>query len=72
MELRKLYRFKREDGGVTVSTIESGEDYEITYRVIADEGKVLTDGENYFNCIDTDTPDNFTEVEDTTPSLLES
>ena len=48
-----LYKYKREDGGITVSPImPEGKEYSIGYRLIADEGKVLTNGEITVPCVD--------------------
>lgn len=64
MQTISLYRFTRPDGGVTVSPVKPDGDYTELTRLIADEGMVLTDGENYNACVDTDTPENWTEIED--------
>ena len=57
-----LYRVTRSDGGINVTPNKPTDGtYTETYRLIADEGMVLTDGENTFVCIDTDYPDNYTE-----------
>lgn len=70
MEIRTLYRIIN-NGKVTVTPINpSHNDYTETYRLIADEGKVLTDGTNTYVCIDTDYPDNYTEVSE--PSETDS
>lgn len=42
------------------------------YRLIADAGKVLTDGRTVTNCIDTQTPESWTEIDETTPEELET
>ena len=64
MEIRELYRFVREDGGVTVSPRKPDGEYEITYRIIADEGKEVTqDSVNTFCCVDTDDKEGWYEVE---------
>ena len=58
-----LYRVTRSDAGIDITPNKPNSDnYTETYRLIADEGKVLTDGRNYYGCIDTDEPDKFTEV----------
>lgn len=65
MQTIKLYRHTRPDGGVTVSTVkpESGDVTEL-YRLIANEGYLLTDGTSTTPCVDTDTPDAWAEVAD--------
>lgn len=56
MQIMTLYKYTREDGGVTVSPTEPIEQYTLMYRVIADEGKeVSNDGVNWAPCVDTDT-----------------
>lgn len=64
MQKITLYRYEREGGGITVSAVEPSTEYTITYRLIADEGKTLTDGEAVTPCIDTDYPEQWTEIDD--------
>lgn len=62
MEVRTLYRVSK-NGKTTISpTMPTDGDFTETFRLIADEGKVLTDGIDTFICIDTDEPDVFSEV----------
>lgn len=64
MEIKTLYRFTRPDGGITVSTEKPNCEYAETYRLIADEGKLLTqDGENMTSCVDTDSTEGWCEVD---------
>ena len=64
MEKKILYRIIRADGGIDVTPNKPTEGtYSETYRLIADEGKALTDGTDYYMCIDTDFPDKFMEVD---------
>ena len=64
-----LYRVTRSDGGIDITPNKPNSEYTETYRLIADEGKALTDGSNYYSCIDTDNPDKYIEVaEDETSS----
>jgi hypothetical protein len=67
MQTIELYRYIREDSGVTVSVTKPDSDYTTTYRLIADEGFILANGETLTYCIDTDTPSYWTEAEDDTP-----
>ena len=65
MVIRKLYRYCREDGGVT-DTLEIPADVDFTERVrlVADEGKLLTqDGENLYPAKDADSADGWYEVD---------
>ena len=65
MTIKTLYRYKREDGGITVSLNKPECEYTELARIIADEGKVITkDGENHFAVIDTDSTDGWYEVDE--------
>ena len=66
MQTMTLYRYTRSDGGVTVSPEQpdEGTAYELRYRLIADEGCSLTNGEVFTQCTDTATPDEWQEVAD--------
>ena len=63
MITKTLYRVTRSDGGIDVTPNKpSHSDYTETYRLIADEGKILTDGNDTYTCIDTDEPSKYTEI----------
>ena len=65
MQVKTLYRITRPDGGTTVTPNKPTDaPYTETYRLIADEGMVLTDGTNTYGCIDTNDTSKFTEIED--------
>jgi hypothetical protein len=65
MEIKKLYKYKRKLGGVSVSPIKPNAEYTEAYRIIADEGKAITlNGVDLFGCVDVDTVDGWYEVED--------
>ena len=65
MQTIVLYRYIREDGGVTTSPIKPDCDYTEKVRLVADEGKrlVLPDG-TYALCADLETADGVTEEDD--------
>jgi hypothetical protein len=64
MQPIKLYKYNRKNGGVTVSPIKPDCEYTEMVRLVADEGKALTnDGENFTSCIDTDTANGWYEVD---------
>ena len=64
MEIKPLYRFLREDGGVTESPDKPDvAEYTIRFRLIASEGKLLTDGTIETFCIDVDSADGWTEID---------
>ena len=66
MEIKNLYKYKREDGGTTVSPVMPDVECEPMYRVIAAEGMAVTkDGVNLYPVIDTDDTEGWYEVEDT-------
>ena len=64
MQIIKLYKYIREDGGITVSPKKPDCEYTEMVRLVADEGKLLTNGEIETPCIDTDTADGWMEVDD--------
>ena len=64
MEDKILYRYKRADGGTTVSLDEPSVDYTILHRLIAAEGMLLTDGKITTPCKDVESIDGWTEIED--------
>ena len=61
MENVTLYKYTRDGGGVTVSPIKPDADYTTLSRLIADEGKELVNGDERVMCVDTDTPDEWSE-----------
>lgn len=68
MQIINLYKYERENGGVTVSPINPyPKTFHPMYRIVADEGKVLTNGIIETTCMDIETNDffNWKEVEDT-------
>lgn len=63
MEIRTLYRYERESGKTTVSPNKPEGDYTEIFRLIADEGMILTDGEIQTPCIDVDSTEGWVEIE---------
>ena len=63
-----LYRYTRTDGGMTNSHVKPDCDYTVRYRLIAYDGKTLTNGTNTTYCVDVDSVDGWTEI-DTKPEL---
>ena len=65
MEVRTLYRYEREDGGMDVSPNKPDCQYTELFRIIADEGHVVTeDGENLYYCVDVEYIDGWYEIEE--------
>ena len=58
-----LYRYERLDGGVTNSPVKPDCDYTVRYRLIADDGKILTNGNDTTYCADVNSADGWTEIE---------
>lgn len=59
-----LYRHKREDGGVTVTTVKPSAEHTTLSRLVADEGKMLTrNGVVLYAAVDTDNTEGWYEVE---------
>lgn len=60
MQIINLYKYHRADGGVTVSPINPyPKTFNPMYRIVADEGKVLTNGIVETTCKDIETDDLF-------------
>ena len=64
MTIVNLYRYETEKGIVITPNKREETDEPHMFRVIADEYKLLTDGTNTMACIDTHTPDIYSEVDD--------
>lgn len=64
MQTIPVYRYTRPDGGVSVSPVKPEGECTELYRLVADEGMVLTDGVNYAACADTAKPELWYEVPD--------
>ena len=62
MQTVPLYRHTRHDGGVTNSTAKPAGAYTVRYRLIADDGMVLTNGTDIASCVDVDRPYGWTEI----------
>lgn len=64
MQIINLYKYEREGGGITVSTVQPDCEYTEMFRLVADEGKMLTqDGENLTACTDVESIDGWYEVD---------
>ena len=61
-----IYRYLRESGGVTVSPEKPDCEYTEMHRLIADDNKLLTNGEITTCCIDVESADGWYEIEDET------
>lgn len=63
MEVKTLYRFKRDDGGITDSPNKPKGEYIERFRLIASSGmSITTDGKNLYPVIDVDNVEGYYEV----------
>lgn len=70
MQTINLYKYVREGGGVTVSPIKPDCEFTEMVRLVADEGKRLTnDGVSFCGCVDVYSVDGWQEVDD--PDFVE-
>lgn len=63
MQIVNLYKYIRDDGGTTVSPTMPNTEYTEMFRLIADEGKELVNGDIHTSCIDVETTEGWIEVE---------
>jgi hypothetical protein len=64
MQIINLYKYIREDGGTTVSPNKPECEYTEMYRIIADEGKTLINGDVMTSCADVESFDGWEEIDD--------
>ena len=64
MQIIPLYRYRRPEGGITVSPVRPKCEYTELFRIIADDGYILKHGETVTSCIDTDNLSVWQEIED--------
>lgn len=67
MQIINLYKYQRDDGGFDIGPNEPQDrDYTQMYRLLADEGKMLTDGTDFRTyCIDVEDVSEWSEIDDT-------
>ena len=64
MQTITLYKYTRDDGGITVSPVKPKGEYTEMYRLVADEGKMLTqDGVDLYACTDVASVEGWYEVD---------
>lgn len=64
MQIVTLYKYERENGGLTVSPIKpDNTTYTIGYRLLADDGKAITDGTATVICVDVDSVEGWSDCE---------
>ena len=69
MEIKTLYKYTRQDNGVTISPIMPEGDYTTIYRLIASEAHAVTqNGVDVYPCLDVDNVTGWYEVEYVEPN----
>lgn len=64
MQKINLYRYTRNDGGISVSPIQPNVSYTTMVRLIADEGKQLTKNNvDFCECVDDESDEGWIEVD---------
>lgn len=63
METKKLYRIIRKGGGITITPNYVSGCEEAGVRLIADEGKLLTNGKITTSCIDVESAEGWSEID---------
>lgn len=63
MKIVSLYKYIRADGGTTVSPVKPNAEYTEMFRLIADEGKELMNGDIRTLCVDVESTEGWIEVE---------
>lgn len=63
MQKITLYRYTRPDGGTTNTPVKPDCEYTILYRLVADEGNTLSNGKEETACVDTEIPEEWSEIE---------
>lgn len=63
MPIIPVYKYRRQDGGITVSPVKPNKKNTKMYRLVADEGKVFVNGDAVTTCLDVDSPDGWTEID---------
>ena len=63
MKRVNLYRYIRQDGGVTISPNVPNCEYDEMIRLVSDADKILSNGEKTALCIDTTNEDEWHEID---------
>ena len=63
MQIVNLYKYIRDDGGTTVSPTKPNTEYTEMFRLIADEGKELMNGDVRTPCIDVEHIERWPELD---------
>ena len=70
MRTVNLYKYVETNGTVVTPHARNKEDTPDSYRLIADEGKILKNGETLACCVDTHTINDWIEIDDTHKEVI--
>lgn len=71
MKTVNLYRYDETNGIVVTPNIRNDGDTPYAYRLIAESGKILKNGDELTYCVDTKTPDDWEEIDDVADKEME-
>ena len=71
MKIVNLYRYDETNGIAVTPNIRNDGDTPYAYRLIAELGKILKNGDDAAYCIDTKTPDDWDEIDDAADKEME-
>ena len=63
MKIVSLYKYIRADGGTTISPVKPNTEYTEMFRLIAEEGKELVNGDIRTSCIDVESTEGWSEID---------
>jgi hypothetical protein len=64
MHIIKLYKYTRWNGKTSTSPRKLNKPHTVIYRLVADEGKVLTDGIITTPCVDVENVEGWSEIDE--------
>lgn len=63
MQIKPLYKYSRTEGGITITPIQPDVAYTQLYRLVAEDGSEITNGEITTTCIDVESYDGWYDVD---------
>ena len=64
MQIKPLYKYARTDGGTTITRVQPDVAYIQLYRLVAEDGGEITNGEITTTCIDVESYDGWHDADD--------
>ena len=68
MQIKTLYKYARTDGGITITPVQPDVAYTQLYRLVAEDGSEITNGEITTTCIDVESYDGWHDVDGEIPA----